>query len=104
MKRWIVVVTFGLLAITVIGPSFAQQVPGKGFSALLCLAEHAGSGPGNAQVSVTIQSDTGPNAEGTGQAVVTITHGTTGSTHTVIYVDTNGSGHLDCGDIIISVT
>jgi hypothetical protein len=64
--------------------------------------------PGNAQVSVTIDSDSGADAEGNGTAVVTITHGApqsgSGSTHTVLYEDTNGSGQLDCGDSIQSVS
>ena len=102
MKRCIIAVAFGLVAVTALGPSFAQQVPGRGFSALVCLAEQPI--PGNAQITVTISGDTGPDAQGIGEAVVTITHGTSGSIHTVVYQDSNDSGHLDCGDAVISVT
>ena len=107
MKNAVVLVAIGLFGFGAIGPASAQQVPGQGFSALLCLVQQVGL-PGNAQVSVTIDSDSGANSEGNGTAVVTITHGApvsgSGSTHTVLYHDTNGSGHLDCGDTIFSVS
>ena len=108
MKRIVVLMAIGLFGFGAIGrPTFAQQVPGQGFSALLCLVQLVGL-PGNAQISVTIDSDSGADAEGNGIAVVTITHGApqsgSGSTHTVLYEDTNGSGHLDCGDTIQSVS
>jgi hypothetical protein len=103
MKRSVILVTLAFVGVVLNGPGFAQ-VPGRGFSVLLCVAQQAGSGPGNAQVSVAITSDTGPNAQGIGQAQVTITHGVTGSTHTVQYHDSNNSGKLDCGDVIISVS
>src|SRR4029434_7769085 len=100
MKQAVVLAAIGSFGFGVIGPTFAQQVPGQGFSALLCLVEQVGV-PGNAQISVTIDSDSGADPDGNGTAVVTITHGApqsgSGSTHTVLYNDTNGSGHLDCG-------
>jgi hypothetical protein len=107
MKRAVILVAIGLFGFGAIGPASAQQVPGQGFSALLCLVQQVGV-PGNAQISVTIDSDSGADSEGNGTAVVTITHGApqsgSGSTHTVLYHDTNGSGHLDCGDSILSVS
>jgi hypothetical protein len=108
MKRIVVLMAIALLGFGAIEkPTFAQQVPGRGFSALLCLVQQVGL-PGNAQVSVTIDRDSGADAEGNGTAVVTITHGApqsgSGSTHTVLYEDTNGSGQLDCGDSIQSVS
>jgi hypothetical protein len=105
--RRAVVLAIGLFGFGAIGPAFAQQVPGEGFSALLCLVQQVGV-PGSAQISVTIDSDSGADSEGNGTAVVTITHGApqsgSGSTHTVLYHDTNGSGHLDCGDTILSLS
>jgi hypothetical protein len=107
MKRAVVLVAIGLFGLGAIGPTFAQQVPGQGFSALLCLVQQVGL-PGSAQISVTIDRDSGADSEGDGTAVVTITHGApesgSGSTHTVLYHDTNDSGHLDCGDTILSVS
>jgi hypothetical protein len=107
MKRAVVLVAIGLFCFGAIGPTFAQQVPGQGFSALLCLVQQVGV-PGSAQISVTIDSDSGADSEGNGTAAVTITHGAPesgrGSTHTVVYHDTNSSGHLDCGDAIRSVS
>ena len=100
MKRWIIVMMFGLVAIAQVGSS--QEIPGRGFSVLLCVAEQAGSA-GNNQVSISIDSDTGPNADGIGQAVITITHGESESTHLATYEDSNDSGTLDCGDAILSV-
>jgi hypothetical protein len=73
MKRWTIVVVIGLMAITQVGSSLSQQIPGRGFSVLLCVAEKAGDGPGNSQVSISINSDTGPGADGIGQAEITIT-------------------------------
>jgi hypothetical protein len=107
MKRAVVLVAIGLFGFGAIGPAFAQQVPGQGFTALLCLVQQVGV-PGNAQISVTIDSDSGPDSEGNGTAVVTITHGApesgSGSTHNVLYRDTNNTGQLDCGDTILSVS
>jgi hypothetical protein len=103
MKRWISVMVIGLMAITQAGSSFSQEIPGAGFSVLLCVAEQTGGGPGNSQVSISINSDTGPDADGIGQAEVTITHGKSQSTHIVTYEDSNDTGSLDCGDNILSV-
>jgi hypothetical protein len=107
MKRAVVLVAVGLFGFGAIGPTFAQQVPGRGFSALLCLVQQVGL-PGNAQISVTIDSDSGTDNEGNGTAIVTITHGApqsdSGSTHTVLYHDEDGSGQLNCGDTILSVS
>ncbi len=88
MKRSIILVTFTLLAILLLGPSsqvgsFAQQIPGTGFS---------------------IVSDTVDETTDIGEAVVKVTHGTTSSTHTITYEDSNEDGGLDCGDTIISIS
>jgi hypothetical protein len=105
MKHAVVLIAIGLFGFGAVGPAGAQQVPGKGLSALLCLVEEVGV-PGNAQISVTIDSDS-VDAEGNGTAIVTITHGApesgSGSTHEVLYQD-DGSGGLDCGDTIVSVS
>jgi hypothetical protein len=101
MKRSIIVITLALMAIAQVGSS--QQISGRGFSVLLCVAEQAGDA-GNNQVSISIDSDTGASEEtGVGQAVITITHGQSQSTHTATYQDSNESGFLDCGDEILSV-
>lgn len=107
MKRAVILVAVVLFGFGTIGPTFAQQVPGRGFSALLCLVQQVGL-PDDAQISVTIASDSGPDTQGNGTAVVIIIHGApqsgSGSTHTVFYHDTNGTGQLDCGDAILSVS
>jgi hypothetical protein len=100
MKRSIIVITFAVLAIAQVGSS--QQISGRGFSVLLCVAEQAGDA-GNNQVSISTDSETPPNEAGIGQAVITITHGQSQSTHTVTYQDSNETGGLDCGDEILSV-
>ena len=49
MKRIVVLMAIALLGFGAIEkPTFAQQVPGRGFSALLCLVQQVGL-PGNAQ-------------------------------------------------------
>jgi hypothetical protein len=108
MNRWTILVTVGLLAILLFGPnpqlvapSFAQQVPGIGLSELLCVLGVEGDGTYTAaqgEISVTIENDTGSSAD------VTITHGTSSSTHVVTYLDDDGDGMLGCGDTIIGVT
>jgi hypothetical protein len=106
MKHAVVLVAIGLFGFGAIGPAVAQQVPGVGLSRLLCLVQEVGV-PGNAQISVTIANDSGPDEFGYGTADVTIIHGApesgSGSTHNVTYRD-DGSGNLDCGDTIISVS
>jgi hypothetical protein len=108
MKRPIILATFTLLAILLLGPSslltgwsFAQQIPGNGFSVLLCKLPSGGC---VGELCVTIVSDTVDESNDIGEAVVKITHGTTSSTHTVTYEDLNEDGILDCGDMIISVS
>lgn len=104
MKRWFVVTAAAVFSVGVIG-STSAQVPGQGFSTLLCVAERVSSGPGNARVSVTVVSDTGPILfDILGVAEVRITHGASGSTHTVRYRDMNSNARLDCGDTILSVS
>jgi hypothetical protein len=58
---------------------------------LLCMAEQAGSAENN-RVSISIDSDAGPNPDGIGQATITITHGASESTHIATYEDSNDSG------------
>jgi hypothetical protein len=107
MKRSIIIATFTLLAIMLepssrlVEPSLAQQIPGTGFSALLCKLPAGGCA---GRLCVTIVSDTVDENSDIGEAVVRVTHGTTGSTHTIIYEDTNESGGLDCGDTVISIS
>jgi hypothetical protein len=103
MKRLIILGAIALLTSLPSGPGFAQQdPPGQGFSDLLCIAEAAGFTAGNGQISLTIDSNS--VVDGIGTAVVTITHGKSSSTHTIVYEDTDSSGTLTCGDVIISVT
>ncbi len=106
MKRSIILVTFTLLAILLLGPSsqvgsFAQQIPGTGFSVLLCKLPPGGC---VGELCVTIVSDTVDETTDIGEAVVKVTHGTTSSTHTITYEDSNEDGGLDCGDTIISIS
>jgi hypothetical protein len=106
MKHWIMFFVLGLLAISLVGSGLAQQVPGQGFSNLVCQAGVNGSGTfelGNGQIMVVI--DDGPTTPGgTGTATVTIQHGKSGSTHTLTYEDTNSDGQLDCGDTVLSIS
>src|SRR2546430_2018219 len=105
MKRWIILATVTLLAILLlrmgsqlVRPSFAQEIPGAGFTVVLCQAEAAGGCAG--KLCVTTLSDKGSVAE------VKITHGKTCSIHIVNYDDSlsEPNGMLDCGDTILSVT
>jgi hypothetical protein len=107
MKRSIIIATFTLLAIMLepssrlVEPSFAQQIRGTGFSALLCKLPAGGC---VGELCVTLVSDTVDETTDIGEAVVKVTHGKTSSTHTIIYEDTNESGGLDCGDSVISIS
>jgi hypothetical protein len=97
MNRWIILAIVGLLAIPLVESSFAQQVPGNpGVDLLLCLAGE----------SIDITAIQEPDEDGIGVAQVTLPHGKSGggSTHIVVYEDTNGSGELDCGDAVLSIT
>jgi len=103
MKRWIVVIALGVLTSSLVVPGFGQGGPGgRGISTLLCLAEEIGFEIGNGHVSVEV--DDHGVVDGIGEAEVTITHGNSSSTHTVVYADANESEDLDCGDAILSVT
>ncbi len=105
MKHWITFVVLGLLAISLVGSGLAQQVPGQGFSRLVCQANIVGSGTftlGNGQIVVTV--DDNGVTDGTGTATVTIQHGRSGSTHTLTYQDTNNDGQLDCGDTVLGIS
>jgi hypothetical protein len=96
MKPLAFAAAVGMVALTS-STTGSAQVPGRGFSALLCVAERLGSGPQGGQVAVIIADDTGSTAQ------VTIIHGASSSTHLVAYQDANLTGQLDCGDIIGSV-
>jgi hypothetical protein len=100
MKRFLLVGAIAALAVSIGHPS-AAQVPGRGFSRLLCIAAQLAPELNGAQVNIDVLSD--QVIDGYGTAVVTISHGTSSSTHTIAYVD-NGSGSLDCGDVILSVS
>ena len=101
MGRWIIVgIIIGMMA-GAMAPSFALQGPGgRGASVVLCVAEQLGLG--NSHVNVEID-DQGV-VDGIGEADVTITHGTSGSTHHIVYSDDNDDGFLDCGDRILSIS
>ena len=101
MKRIIVLTAVGILSMVLVGPSKAQG-PGRGFSVLLCVAEEAGPGSGNAQVGFEILSDTEIDGD-LRQAEVEIHHGNSFSQHTIEYED-DGNQQLNCRDTILSVT
>jgi hypothetical protein len=44
MKYWIAVIMLSLLTLPLAEPSHAQQVPGPGFSTLVCVLGVSGSG------------------------------------------------------------
>ena len=103
MKRCIILTALVGLASMLVPPAFAQGGPGgRGVSALVCLAEQVGFEIGNGQVSVDI--DDHGVVDGIGEAEVTIHHGKSQSTHLITYQDTHENGHLDCGDVILSVS
>jgi hypothetical protein len=96
-----------LLAAILITPSFAQDIPGTGFSDLVCVLGVHGSGTftiGHGEFVVTVEDNGISEPDDIGTATVTIQHGTSSSTHLLTYEDTNEDGELDCGDAIISVT
>ena len=106
-RRSIVVAAFALATIVSVTSSVAQQIPARGFTAILCQLGVNGSGtycaPGGTQFCVDVQDQAaGENAGGTRTASVTVHHGQTSSDHVVTYTD-DGSGSLDCGDIVLSV-
>ena len=103
MKTWILMAAVGGLVLVPVNRTFAQQVPGTGISTLVCKLDVHGNGTysiGNGQLSVTVSGDT--VSDGLGTATVTVQHGQTGSTHTLSYED-EGSGELDCGDVVLGV-
>ena len=106
MKKTLIGTALILLAAALITPSSAQTVPGTGFSAVLCVVGVDGSGTftaGNGQIVVTVEDNGVSEPDDIGTAMVTIKHGSSGSSHLVTYMDTNEDGELDCGDIVISV-
>lgn len=102
MKRAIFVALVGFVMLVAVRPGEAQQIPGRGFTGLVCLAGVDGDGtyavdPAG-QFTLEVAGDTGSSA------TVTITHGQTGSTHVVSYIDAVENGRLNCGDVIVTVT
>jgi hypothetical protein len=98
MTRLAIFALLGLLAIPFAQSADAQQAPGNpGFSRLLCMGES----------SIGISPVTVPNEQNgwIGEAEVFLPHGNSGggSTHRVVYEDTNRSGELNCGDAVLSV-
>lgn len=96
----LVIVGFAILGF--VRPGAAQQIPGGGFSGLLCLAGIDGDGtyavdPAG-QVTIEVSGDNGSSA------TFAIKHGQDGSTHSVTYDDRNNSGTIDCGDRVLSVS
>jgi hypothetical protein len=102
VKRAIFVALVGFVMLVAVRPGEAQQIPGRGFTGLVCLAGVDGDGtyavdPAG-QFTLEVAGDTGSSA------TVTITHGQTGSTHVVSYIDAVENGRLNCGDVIVTVT
>ena len=102
MKRAIFVALVGFMVLVAVRPGAAQQISGRGFTGLVCLVGVNGDGTYSAdpqgQFTVQVSGDNG------NRATVTITHGASGSTHTVSYVDVDGNGVLNCGDVVVTVT
>jgi hypothetical protein len=101
MTRSIFIIV-GLAVLVLARPGVAQQVPGGGFSGLLCLAGIDGNGtypvdPAG-QVTIEVSGDDGSSA------TFAIMHGQDGSTHFVTYDDRNDNGRIDCGDRVLSVS
>jgi hypothetical protein len=103
MKRLFASIAVGITCL-LLAPHGSAQVPARGFSVLLCVVERAGSVPGGAEVNIDILSDEAVNESGLRQAVVTVNHGESSSTHLVLYQDTDGNERLNCQDIVVSVT
>jgi hypothetical protein len=61
---------------------------------------------GKATVQADTDSDTGQfsNNHSIRALTVTVTHGSTDSTHVILYVDNDDSGSLTCSDTILAVT
>jgi hypothetical protein len=78
----------------------SAQIPARGLSALLCLAGVNGDGsyPISPALTIEVSGDNGSSA------TVHVIHGGDDSTHVVTYSDRDGSGTLNCGDIITSVS
>jgi len=102
VKRAIFVALVGFMVLVAARPGAAQQISGRGFTGLVCLLGVSGDGTYSAnpqgKFTVHVSGDTGSSA------TVTITHGESGSTHGVSYVDVDGNGVLNCGDVIVNVT
>ena len=84
----------------------AQQMPGSGFTQIICvLGVHGsgtyGKGQGNLVVTVVDHGIIDP-VNHIGAATVTIEHGATGGSREVAYRDNNHDGVVDCGDDILT--
>lgn len=109
MKRAMLVAVGGFLMLAVAKPVPAQ-IPARGLSALICLA---GVGEGetdtyfvgpSGQLVLEVADNGADGNTGVGSATITITHGGDGSTHELTYSDTDESGSLNCGDLILAVS
>ena len=101
MKRWIMIAMCGLFVAATGTASYAQQIPARGLSALVCVLGVEGDGffsTPNGQLAIDVDDQ----SAGPGTATVTVFHGADDSTHYLTYQD-NGDEGLDCGDIILSV-
>jgi hypothetical protein len=78
----------------------SAQIPARGLSSLICLAGVNGNGSYEISPALRIEvsGDTGSSA------TVHVIHGGDDSTHVITYTDTDTSGTLNCGDLILSVS
>ena len=101
MKRAMLVAVGGGLMLVFASPGSAQ-IPARGLTALVCLAGVSGNGTysvgPSGKLIIVVSGDNGSSA------TVHVTHGGDDSTHVVTYDDANGTGELDCGDVIATVS
>jgi hypothetical protein len=115
--------SFVLLLLAPISPALSQPQPyssglAKALGNLIntfCAANPAfefkppqtlGFPQGNASVQAVSDTDTGSNStdgDDIRTLAVTVSHGATGSNHTIIYEDNDQSGSLTCADTILAV-
>lgn len=98
--KFAIFVVGGVVMLVLASPGEAQ-IPARGLSALICALGVQGNGTyevgPSGQLVVEVSGDNGSSA------TVHIIHGGDDSTHDLTYSD-NGSGDLDCGDRILTVT
>jgi len=103
MARAHMVVALGLIVSVASGAALAQGPAGRGLSVMVCIAEQGAALPAGSQVNIVTLSDNETEQEGVREAVVTINHGKSSSTHAVVYQDVDGSESLSCGDAVLGV-